>query len=132
VPKQNRPVVRDGRLQVRKKRTDRSYLRPASGAPAVPTDVEETQAPPEDVAATPLGVSEAAMDAPAPVSAASSTARVPAAVRALQQQGTRRRVVDVESLLDADTRHARHELRRISILTTLSLVALIVLAVFLR
>ena len=44
LPKQNRPLVRDGRLQTPKKRTDRSYLRP--GGPEVAdelTTVDEVE-----------------------------------------------------------------------------------------
>jgi hypothetical protein len=121
MPRQNRPIVRDGRLQVQKKRTDRRYLRPAA-----PADPAESDAETVDEAAA------AEEPAPAPVSAASSVQRMPAAVRAIQHQGTRRRGVDVPALLRADTEYAVHELRRIFILAVMVVATLVVLTIVLR
>jgi hypothetical protein len=47
LPKQNRPLVRDGRLQSRKKRTDRSYLGSNGGATGIADDVETEESLPE-------------------------------------------------------------------------------------
>ncbi|HXK33470.1 MAG TPA: hypothetical protein VNM91_05585, partial [Dehalococcoidia bacterium] len=49
MPRQNRPVVRDGRLQPKRKRTDRSYLRTASQTDVSPELAERPLAA-EDVA----------------------------------------------------------------------------------
>jgi hypothetical protein len=58
---------------------------------------------------------------------------LPTNVRAIQQQGVRRRrEVDLHALAVADTRYALHELRRIAILTTMVVVTLIVLGIVLR
>jgi hypothetical protein len=147
LPKQNRPVVRDGRLQAAKKRTDRSYLRPngatAPGAPSPAAPEAEPAAPP--VVAEPAGIEEelapveAVAEPIAPAPAAPAEPRVAAqtratgAARAIQQQGVRkRREFDVEALGVRDTRYAIHEMRRIIILTVLVVVTLIVLAVVLR
>ena len=68
--------------------------------------------------------------APSPVRPAS---RVPTSVRAIQQQGVRkRREFDVQSLAVRDTQYAIHELRRIAILATMVVVTLIVLGIVLR
>jgi hypothetical protein len=147
LPRQNRPLVRDGRLQSnKKKRTDRSYL----GAVAQPRIDEEPaveeaaneelsaditeQAPesaaPEAVAAAPEAAAEAA---PVGTSQPARSGRLPSGVRALQQQGIRRRrELDVDALAERDTRYAYHELRRILILTTMVIVTLIVLGIVLR
>lgn len=142
MPKQNRPLVRDGRLQAKKKRTDRTYLRPAGATAPAPAPVEEEQAPaeePQDGAAL-LADTLAPESEPAPVTAAAAamtptpaSTRVPASVRAIQQQGVRkRRELDVHALAERDTRYALHELRRILILAALVVVALVVLAIVLR
>ena len=47
MPKQNRPLVRDGRIQARKKRTDRSYLGSNGGATGIAEDVEPEESLPE-------------------------------------------------------------------------------------
>jgi hypothetical protein len=162
VPKQNRPLVRDGRLQAKKKRTDRSYLagNGARIAVADEPELEAQQAPPEagaaasesDAAQPEMSVAEAdAIDAaedaavaeamtpagavkaePAPA-APSRAGRLPTAVRAMQQQGVRkRREFDVHALAVRDTRYAIHEMRRIFILSVMVIATLIVLGVVMR
>ena len=134
MPKQNRPVVREGRLQPgSKKRTDRTYLRPStppSEAPAAPDTAEEPAPTAEPDAVAEILVQEA------PAAAAATAAvpgRLPSNVRALQHQGVRRRrEVDLHALAVADTKYAMHELRRIAILATMVVVTLIVLAIVLR
>ena len=132
MPKQNRPMVRDGRLQAPKKRTDRSYLTTAPG-PAE-TAVEEVTdadivAPAADLA--PVAVEAAAVTAPDVAS--SAQARATGVERALQQQGVRkRREFDVQALARRDTKYAYHELRRIAILATMVVITLIVLTFVLR
>jgi hypothetical protein len=130
LPKQNRPLVRGGRLQPGKKRTDRSYL-PASGQPATPATAAEE----EPAASEPDAVAEILADE-APAAAAATAAipgRVPASVRAIQHQGVRRRrEVDLQALAVADTKYALHELRRIAILAAMVVTTLIVLGVVLR
>jgi hypothetical protein len=137
LPRQNRPLVRDGRLQAgKKKRTDRSYLggvaRPAEQEPPVEDESPETQdaavADDELVEATPEPAAAPAAAAPA----ASTAARLPSSARALQRQGVRRRELDVDALAERDSRYALHELRRILILTSIVIVTLIVLGVVLR
>jgi hypothetical protein len=149
LPRQNRPLVRDGRLQSnKKKRTDRSYL----GGTAQPRVEEQPveEAPDEALPADATGqdaveaeAPEAAAPAPAPPPAPASqpvsapqpqrAGRLPSNVRALQQQGIRRRrEFDVEALAERDTRYAYHELRRILILTSMVIVTLIVLGIVLR
>jgi hypothetical protein len=164
MPKQNRPLVRDGRLQVKKKRTDRSYLRPASSAPSpaetavVDEEIEDEVATGADVAE--MGIdAEAPPDAPLPGTAAvdppaaftpsstravppapaaaiqprSAPNRLPTAVRAMQQQGVRRRrEFDVHALAIRDTQYAFHELRRIAILATMVIITLVILWFLLR
>jgi hypothetical protein len=132
LPKQNRPLVRGGRLQTGKKRTDRSYLRPdGQRAPAAP------DAGPSDelVTAEPDAVAEILVEE-VPAAAAASAAipgRLPTSVSSMQQQGTRRRrEVDLHALAVADTRYALHELRRIAILATAVVVTLVVLGIVLR
>jgi hypothetical protein len=132
LPKQNRPLVRDGRLQPGKKRTDRTYLRPA----AAPSPAPEQPSPePTPEAAEPDAVAEILVEE-APAAAAATAAipgRLPSNVRALQHQGVRRRrEVDLNALAVADTKYALHELRRIVILTAIVLATLIVLAIVLR
>ena len=120
MPKQNRPLVRDGRIQA-KKRTDRSYLRTAAPGPA-PEAAEDAAGEPDEVADV---INEAA--APVPPS------RLPQAVRAMQQQGVRkRRELDLQALARNDTTYALHELRRIAVLATMVIVTLIVLSFVLR
>ena len=60
-------------------------------------------------------------------------ARLPQSVRAMQQQGVRkRRELDLDALARSDTQYAMHELRRIAILATAVIVTLIVLSIVLR
>lgn len=137
-------LVRDGRLQAPKKRTDRSYLK-TSAAPAAIAEpdvieAEEAVAEAEIAASTdpaPAAASAAPMPAPAPAAAststaaAASTARHTGAVRALEQQGVRkRRELDVEALAKRDSDYAKHELRRIFTFAALILAALVVIAIF--
>ena len=121
MPKQNRPLVRDGRIKT-KKRTDRSYLRPAA-PPAAPAEpVEE-----------PAGEPDEAAEVIANATASMSASRLPSAVRAMQQQGVRRRrELDLEALAVSDTKYALHELRRIAVLATMVIVTLVVLGIVLR
>jgi hypothetical protein len=157
----NRTVVKDGRLQVKKKRTDRSYLQPEppaapateadpvdelvpsadaalteSAAPAAPEPAAE--APPEDPAAAftpPPPAPPPVQPAPIapPATAVAATAPLTGAARALQQQGVRkRREVDLDELARRDSSYAMHELRRIAILTAMVVLTLVVLAIVLR
>jgi hypothetical protein len=156
----NRTVVKDGRLQVKPKRTDRSYLQPSPTpqAPEAVTDPEPGEVPavttepatdaaaasaPEAAARTPDDAAAAATLSPpppapapaAPTAAVAATGAAPAtgAARALQQQGVRkRREVDLNELARRDSSYAMHELRRIAILTVIVVVSLVVLAVVLR
>ncbi len=159
MPKQNRPLVRDGRLMAKKKRTDRSYLRPD----AAPVDAAVSQQEiVEDEMATGADIAEAGVDAgqaadeasimadedartvayappvPARTPSASASARLPSnrlptAVRAMQQQGVRkRREFDIHALAIRDTEYAYHELRRIAVLATMVIVTLIILWFVLR
>jgi hypothetical protein len=127
LPRQNRPLIRDGRLQARKKRTDRNYLRPGpAAAPAANAEAPDAPAP---QAVSP------AQEAPsaAPATRIVPAGRLPTAVRAIQQQGVRkRREIDLAALARRDTQYALHELRRILILTALVVTTLIVLGVVLR
>lgn len=170
MPKQNRPLVRDGRIQARQKRTDRSYLR-ATPATDEAADAEIEQVEAEEAAldptieadvsgneydVTPEAAAEVAGEAeaapvtepelppsaavaPAPAAAPgqrvsrTSSTRLPTAVRAMQQQGVRkRREFDIHALAVRDTQYALHELRRIAVLATLVIVTLIVLGFVLR
>jgi hypothetical protein len=150
VPKQNRPLVRDGRLQAKKKRTDRSYLRPngaariavaeeAAVAPESPAE-EAAEAPGQEMSVGAADAAEAATGRPAAASmtpeaapARAGAARVPTTVRALQQQGVRkRREFDVHALAIRDTKYAIHEMRRIFILAAMVIATLIVLGVVMR
>ncbi len=140
MPKQNRPLVRDGRIRAAKKRTDRSYLRP--GAPSTSEqNADDALLDAEDAAENELPAAEpmpeVAAIAPTASSVASSARRVPGraagSVRAMQQQGVRhRRELNVDEMAVRDTRYAIHELRRIAVLTTLVIIALIVLTIVLR
>lgn len=138
LPKQNRPLVRDGRLQARKKRTDRSYLRPGLAPAPELAAVEEAAAeePAVDVVAeTPVApAAEPATRATAPAPARpAASGKLPTAVRAIQQQGIRkRREVDLHALARRDSQYAIHELRRIFILTAMVVTTLIVLGFILR
>ena len=139
MPKQNRAFVRDGRLQVKKKRTDRSYLgaQPPSAAPVAEPGLEDQALSPDEESpvAAPAEPIQTEVD-PAPVAAPaefSARGRPPAAVRAIQQQGVRKRgELDVEALAIRDTQYALHELRRIAILATMVIVTLVVLGIVLR
>lgn len=142
LPRQNRPVVRDGRLQPKRKRTDRRYLRPATQSEdaAVPDDealtVADTAGGDAAVPVAPAPVTPApAVAAPAASSPTAPARSLPAigVARALQQQGVRkRREVDVTELLRRDSAYALHELRRIAILAALLITTLIVMGVVLR
>jgi len=141
MPKQNRPLIRDGRLQTNKKRTDRSYLRPEPPAPdrgapgAAEADAtEENAAAERPQVAPPVAPSApAAASASAPAVVALASSKLPTAVRAIQQQGVRkRREFDIQALARRDTSYALHELRRIAILATMVVVTLIVLGIVLR
>jgi hypothetical protein len=144
LPKQNRPLVRDGRLQVnKKKRTDRSYLRgtrvPTVADPDSPSAdgiITEDEALEAQVQAGALGsaaVAEEEEAAPAASAQARGEGRVAGAVRAIQQQGVRkRREVDLQALAVADTQYAIHELRRILVLTVMVVTTLVVLGIVLR
>jgi hypothetical protein len=158
LPRQNRPLVRDGRLQSnKKKRTDRSYLGAtaprvdeppveatiddALPAEAIEQETAETEAaeaaapqvaeapPPEQ----PAAAAPPAVGTPPSEPQPARSGRLPSSVRALQQQGIRRRrEFDVDALAERDTRYAYHELRRILILTSMVIVTLIVLGIVLR
>lgn len=145
MPKQNRPLVRDGRLQQKKKRTDRSYLRSSPAAPApvpgTPAASEEGALDPAEeasrdaVATAPAETAPVAAprEAPAPALRPSAPSRLPTSVRAIQQQGVRRRrEFDVHELAVRDTQYAIHELRRIAILATMVIITLVVLGLLLR
>ena len=140
MPKTNRPLVRDGRIQAQKKRTDRSYLRPSSGTtetvPVDDPDVDEAV----DAAVDELASASPAT-APAPRTSATaapavrpaSGGKLPTSVRAIQHQGVRkRRDFDLGALARRDTSYAYHELRRISVLATMVIVSLVVLWFVLR
>ncbi len=143
MPKQNRPLVRDGRLQAKKKRTDRSYLRPEPAQPAAePAPVEEDVPDASDVVRAAARAAAEPEAAPAPAGVEPSTpvpatrtqtGKLPTAVRAMQQQGVRkRREFDIHALAIRDTNYAKHELRRIAILATMVVVTLVVLTFVLR
>lgn len=135
MPKQNRPLVRDGRLQARKKRTDRSYLRPGPAPASIEEEAPEEPAA-DIVAETPVTPARTpvAASAPAPAPARpTASGKLPTTVRAIQQQGVRkRREVDLQALARRDSRYAIHEIRRIFILTAMVVTTLIVLGVVLR
>jgi hypothetical protein len=135
LPRQNRPLVRDGRLQAaKKKRTDRSYLagatRPAEPEPAAE---DESLEPVDSTAVDEAPVEAMPEPEPAVASApARAAGRLPSSARALQRQGVRRRELDVDALAERDSQYALHELRRILILTSMVIVTLIVLGIVLR
>ena len=144
MPKQNRPLVRDGRIQAKKKRTDRTYLRAAPEAveaPAPPAE-EETPDASDVVRAAAMAAAAEPMEAFTPPPAGSDAAvpfkrtpagKLPTTVRAIQQQGVRkRREFDVRALAVRDTNYAIHELRSIAILATMVVVTLVVLTFVLR
>jgi hypothetical protein len=141
LPKSNRPLVRDGRIQAPKKRTDRSYLRPTSdalgAAPAPDDDAEiDEMADAAEGAATAAAPIAAFAPPAAPSFAAAPkqvSSKLPTTVRAIQQQGVRKRGdVDLSALAKRDTSYAYHELRRIAVLATMVIVTLVVLWVVLR
>ena len=118
MPKQNRPLIRDGRIQTRK-RTDRSYLRPAGDA----------------ASDQPTGEPDAVAEAIASAAPAQKVVppRLPTSVRAIQQQGVRKRGdLDLHALAVSDSKYALHELRRIVVLAAMVVATLIVLAMVLR
>jgi hypothetical protein len=140
LPKQNRPLVRDGRLQARKKRTDRSYLRPApAGEPQNEPETGNGEEEPTASDVVRAAARAAAEAAPAAQPDTSSPAerqqpgKLPTAARALQQQGVRkRREFDIRALAIRDTNYAKHEIRRIATLAIMVIVTLIVLTFVLR
>ena len=137
MPKTNKPLVRDGRIQAPKKQTDRSYLRPSSGATEM-VPVEDPSGDEAESDSPELSASPTAGLAPAPPSSSAPAAvapagKLPTTVRAIQQQGVRkRRDVDLGALARRDTSYAYHELRRIAFLATMVIVTLVVLWVVLR
>jgi hypothetical protein len=77
----------------------------------------------------------AASNAPptAPARAAAPSTKLPTTVRAIQQQGVRKRgAVDLRALAERDTKYAFHELRRIAFLSIMVIATLVVLWVMLR
>lgn len=151
MPKQNRPLVRDGRIQAKKKRTDRSYLRPEAAPAETVSEEELLEKEPQDasevVRAAVSAAAEPSMPEPTAAFAPPATAapdaavpfqrtpsgKLPTAVRAIQQQGVRkRREFDVQALAVRDTKYAIHELRRIAVLASMVVITLIVLALVLR
>ena len=143
MPKQNRPLVRDGRIQPKKKRTDRSYLRAETEAVEAPAPPEEDVPDASDVvraAAMAAAADPIAAFTPPPADAEAAVppkrtpaGKLPTTVRAIQQQGVRkRREFDVRALAIRDTNYAMHELRRIAILATMVVVTLVVLTFVLR
>ncbi|MBI5283733.1 MAG: hypothetical protein HY874_01435 [Chloroflexi bacterium] len=146
MPKQNRPLVRDGRIQAKKKRTDRSYLRPEAAPAETVAEEELPDEEPQDASAiVRAAVSAAEPSMPEPTAAfepppaapvpfrRTPSGKLPTAVRAIQQQGVRkRREFDVQALAVRDTKYAVHELRRIAVLASMVVITLIVLALVLR
>ena len=128
-----RDLVRDGRLQS-KKRTDRSYLRTPQTPAAAPSEpVEELVDDSADMAGAPEAPGAVAARIASTPARPAPAARSVGAARAIQQQGVRkRRELDVEALARRDTSYAMHELRRIVILATMVFVTLVVLAFVLR
>jgi hypothetical protein len=81
----------------------------------------------------PVRAPEPAAPAASVASTRTTTNRLPTAVRAIQQQGVRkRREFDVGALAVRDTQYAYHELRRIAILSTMVIITLVVLWIVLR
>ncbi len=135
MPKQNRSLVKDGRIQPPKKRTDRSYLRPDADATHIAPPAREEMIVDEPVSANEPIAAFAPPTATAsfPAPARASAGRLPTTVRAIQQQGVRkRRDVDLSALARRDTSYAYHELRRIAVLATMVIVTLVVLWFVLR
>jgi hypothetical protein len=150
LPKQNRPAIRDGRIQAKKKRTDRSYLRPAGTPspeeqPAELVDDDEERDAAEVVRAAveaaeptvPAEPTSAFSAAAAPASGAArqpvAPGKLPTTVRAMQQQGIRkRREVNIEMLQRRDSDYAIHEFRRIAVLAVMVVITLVVLTFVLR
>jgi hypothetical protein len=150
LPKQNRPAVRDGRIQAKKKRTDRSYLRPAGAPPvqepaAEPVEDNDERDAAEVVraavdAAEPTmpadrtsAFSASAAPSPAPAGRPVAPPRLPTTVRAMQQQGVRkRREVNIQALQRRDSDYAIHEFRRIATLAVMVVITLVVLTFVLR
>jgi len=149
LPRQNRPLVRDGRIQGKKKRTERSYLRPGTQPAAAEEQIAEEE--PQDAAeVVRAAAAEPAPSMPEPAAAftppppgadplapvpfqRTPSGKLPTAVRAIQQQGVRkRREFDIQALAIRDTKYAMHELRRIAVLATMVVVTLIVLGIVLR
>lgn len=129
LPKQNKPVVRDGRLQAPKKRTDRSYLGTTSSPP-----VAEPELPTSVQTNNPVAAFEAppAMAAAPAVPARATHAVAPVSAAAPAVASRRRREVDPDELLAQDSSYAIHELRRIGVIAALILGTLIALGVFMR
>lgn len=130
MPKQNRSLVRDGRIQAPKKRTDRSYLRPGGAPETAPAEDEPTAL---DEAASSSEQATSFAPSRTPAAAAVPIGKLPTTVRAIQQQGVRkRRNVDLAALARRDTSYAYHELRRIAVLATMVIVTLVILWFVLR
>jgi hypothetical protein len=129
LPKQNKPVVRDGRLQAPKKRTDRSYL----GTTAAP-EIAPSEVPSPEQATDPVAAFEApaAVVTPPTPQVAAAPVTAPAAQVASAPAARRRREVDPDELLAQDSSYAIHELRRIGIIAAIILGTLIGLGVFMR
>lgn len=129
MPKQNRSLVKDGRIQAPKKRTDRSYLRPTGGTTEVaPAEDETAELNEATTSSEPM-----AAFTPPPASVPAPIGKLPTTVRAFQQQGVRkRRNVDLAALARRDTSYAYHELRRIAVLATMVIVTLVILWFVLR
>jgi hypothetical protein len=65
--------------------------------------------------------------------ATTASGKLPTSIRAIQQQGVRkRRDVDLQALAVRDTNYAIHEIRRIAILTVMVIISLVVLTIVLR
>lgn len=132
LPKQNRPLVRDGRLQAPKKRTDRSYL----GAPPPATSDEPSEQGASQAGAPPMNDPTAAFQAPAEVVSSAGTHAVPASRPPIATTDAaarrRRRDVDPEQLLAQDSGYAMHELRRIAVLAAMVVGTLVALGIFMR
>jgi hypothetical protein len=124
-----------------KKRTDRRYLSTAAQVPAdAPSDAEldevteEAASPEAALESEPIAAAVTPTPARAEVTNARTTpSRLPTAVRAMQQQGVRKkRDLDPRELAERDTKYALHELRRIAVLAVLIIATLIVLGVVMR
>jgi hypothetical protein len=131
LPKQNRPLVRDGRIQT-KKRTDRSYLKPAATPAPAPAPMSDAEVEAAEAGGEPDAVAEAIVETAPSAPASATGGRLPSRVRAMQQQGVRKRGVDLQALAINDTQYAIHELRRIAVLAVMVVITLIVLAIVMR